>query len=158
MHTRLAEIIKYKTGGRQTEFANLLGWSPQYIAKLIRGDNFGLQPVLSVLMKFPEINARWFLTGQGEMIESYKYDNIRKNMHESISRLLDIEKYMPVMSPGELREFEQVIVGKRKADFSPEMVEKWETLLQQRDEEINAKFKAANNKSNDSCKTKKVKK
>jgi len=155
MHTRLLEIIQYKTGGKQTEFAAKLGWSPQYMAKLLRGENFGIQPVLTIITAFSEINARWFLTGEGDMIESKKYENIRKNMHESISKLLEIEKYMPVMSPVELREFEHIATGKKKADFSAEMVEKWEKLLQDRNDNINAKFKAANSKSNKLCKTKK---
>ena len=58
------------------------------------------------------------------MVESKKYENIRKNMHENISKLLDIEKYMPVMSPDELRNFEQVVMGKQKADFRPDAVGK----------------------------------
>jgi hypothetical protein len=150
--------MNYKTGGKQTEFSALLGWAPQYLAKLLKGDNFGLQPVLAVVTKMPEINARWLLTGDGEMIISSKYDDIRKKMHESISNILDIEKYMPVMSPDELRNFEQVVVGKKKADFSPDIVEKWESLLSERNEEINAKFKAAGRKSKELCSQKKVKK
>jgi len=156
MHTRLAQIIQYKTGGRQAEFAALFGWSPAYIAKLLNGGSFGIRPVMAIVTAFPEINARWFLTGQGDMIETKKYDNIRKNMHESISRLLDIEKYMPVMSPAELREFEQMATGKRKADFNPDLVAKWERLLQERNENIDAKFKTAQNKSDRLCKTRKV--
>ena len=63
MNNRLLDIIKYKTGGRQKPFAEILGWTPQYLAKLLRGENFGLQPVLTLLEKLPEINARWLLIG-----------------------------------------------------------------------------------------------
>jgi hypothetical protein len=59
MHTRLLEIMNYKTGGRQTEFAAMLGWVPQYFAKLLKVEDFGLQPVLTIVTKFSEINARW---------------------------------------------------------------------------------------------------
>ncbi|MFV0506214.1 MAG: hypothetical protein ACK5L5_05830 [Bacteroidales bacterium] len=158
MNTRLLDIIKYKTGGKQTEFASLMGWSPQYLAKLLRGGNFGLQPVLTVVSHLPEINARWFLLGEGEMILDSKYSNIRKTMHETMVKILDMERYMPVMSPKELREFEQVISGKKKADFSPKTLEKWDNLLSERANGINAKFKAANDKSNELCNQKKVKK
>lgn len=65
MNTRLLEIIKYKTGGRQTEFAALMGWTPQYLAKLLRGENFGITPVIKIAEALPEINVRWFLIGQG---------------------------------------------------------------------------------------------
>ncbi|MFV0539317.1 MAG: hypothetical protein ACK5M3_18400, partial [Dysgonomonas sp.] len=65
---------------------------------------------------------------------------------------------MPVMSPDEIREFEMVVSGKKKADFSSETVEKWESLLSERENEINAKFKAANNKSDELCRQKRAKK
>ena len=42
MNERLQEIIRYKTGGRKTAFAELMGWTPQYLAKLLNGDNFGV--------------------------------------------------------------------------------------------------------------------
>jgi transcriptional regulator with XRE-family HTH domain len=158
MNERLLDIIKYKTGGKQTEFATLMGWSPQYLTKLLKGSNFGLQPVLGILTNIPEINARWFLLGEGEMVSDNKYSDIRKTMHETMMKVLDLEKYMPVMSPEELREFEMVVSGKMKADFSPDTVEKWERLLSEREDEINAKFKAANSKSDKLCSQKKAKK
>lgn len=158
MNTRLLDIIKYKTGGKQTEFAVLMGWSPQYLTKLLKGSNFGLQPVLAIIGNMPEINARWFLLGEGEMLLDNKYSNIRKVMHETMMKVLDMEKYMPVMSPDEIREFEMVVSGKKKADFSSETVEKWESLLSERENEINAKFKAANNKSDELCRQKRAKK
>ncbi|MDR3272326.1 MAG: hypothetical protein LBT29_02420 [Flavobacteriaceae bacterium] len=158
MHTRLLEIIKYETGGKQNEFAFMIGWSPQYLAKLLKGGNFGIQPVLSIVSKLQEINARWFLTGEGEMFINSKHTDIRKKMYENMIRVLDMEKYMPVMSPIELREFEQFVTGKKKSDFNPDMVDKWERLLQERNENINAKFKSANNKSKELCSRKKVKK
>lgn len=37
MNKRLLEIIKYKTGGKQTEFADLFDWSPQYLSNLLKG-------------------------------------------------------------------------------------------------------------------------
>lgn len=68
MNQRLIEIIRYKTGGVQSEFAALMGWTPQYLAKLLRGDNFGLTPVLAIVRAFPEVDARWLLTGEGQML------------------------------------------------------------------------------------------
>jgi hypothetical protein len=158
MHTRLLEIMNYKTGGRQTEFADFLGWKPQYLAKLLKGENFGLQPVLSVVARLPEINARWLLTGEGDMIENKKYTEIRKKMYENVIKVLDMEKYMPVMSPAELRLFERVIIGKEKADFSPESVYILDCLLKLREDILAATFKAEGRKSNELCNQRKVKK
>lgn len=147
MNNRLLEIIKYKTGGKQTEFAALMGWSPQYLTKLLRGDGFGIQPVLAVLSNLPEINARWLLLGEGEMILDKKYTEIRMNMYDMMKKILDMEKYMPVMTPEELRKFERSILGKDTPDFSPETVDKWDALLKEREKEINERFKTATKRS-----------
>ncbi len=48
MNERLLELIEYKAGGKQIALAEMMRWSPQYIAKLVRGENFGLSPVLAV--------------------------------------------------------------------------------------------------------------
>ena len=70
MHTRLVKIIELKSGGKRVDFASFLGWSPQYLHKLIKGHTFGITPVITILTKFPEINARWLLFGDGEMIDN----------------------------------------------------------------------------------------
>ena len=57
MNNRLLQIIKYKTNGRKQKFGELMGWSSQYLSKLLRGDNFGLQPVLTILKMFPLRNS-----------------------------------------------------------------------------------------------------
>lgn len=158
MNNRLLSIIRYKTGGRQTEFAALLGWTPQYLAKLLRGENFGLTPVVALVKALPEISARWLLTGQGEMIESGKYVDLRKTMLETMLTVLDLERYMPVMTPQELHDYEQVIQGRRKPDFSPELLEKWQGLLRAREEGLDAKITAAMHKSEKLCKPKKASK
>ena len=118
MNNRLQAIISYKTGGRQSDFAALLGWSPQYLAKLLRGENFGLQPVLTLLEVLPDINARWLLLGQGEMLEISKIFNLRRESFAHI--ILEMEKYIPYMSPDELHEYEQAVTTGRKPVFSPD--------------------------------------
>ena len=70
MNERLKYLIEMKTNGSQKEFAELMGWSPQYITKLLKGEGeFGLKPVLTILSSFPEIDARWFLFGSGSKTE-----------------------------------------------------------------------------------------
>lgn len=146
MHNRLLELIQYKTKGIQADFAELMGWSPQYLNKLIREGSIGIKPITALLEKFPELNARWLLLGEGVMIDS-GYD-IMKN---HIFRLLQLEKYMPVMTSGELRE-----LSEGKVDFDAETVEKWERLLIDRNEQISNRFKAAYQKQNDLCKQNKA--
>lgn len=151
MNNRLQEIIRYKTGGKQTLFAELMGWSPQYLAKLTKGENFGLQPVLAILSAFPEINARWFLFGQGSMLEMGKLFDLQRKAMGYIQSLLDLDKYIPVMTGGEIKEFETAMKKGVRPDFSPDTLSDFERRLTLHNEEINTKFTQAMGKSDRLC-------
>lgn len=129
MNRRLQDIIKYKTGGRQTAFAALLNWSPQYLSKLLKGVDFGLQPVVSIIEALPEINARWFLTGQGEMLSDEKQADLRREALEHVFQVMELERFIPVMTPDELRMFERQVREGEKADFSPDTLQSWRERL-----------------------------
>ena len=152
MNSRLQEIIRYKTGGRQTEFASLCGWTPQYLAKLLRGESFGIRPIQRLLETLPEINARWLLLGQGEMLEIGKLFKLQREAFAHIQAVLEIEKYIPFMSPDELYEYEQAVTTGRNPVFSPDTLSSWRQRASERDTELEAKFAAANAKSNELCK------
>lgn len=158
MNNRLLEIIKYKTGGRQVAFADLLGWSPQYLAKLLKGDNFGLSPVLTLLSAFPEINARWFLFGTGSMLEAGRLFDLQRESMAHIISLLDLDKYIPFMSGDEVKEFESAVQSGRKPDFDPDRLSYWQTLLDDRNRAVDARFQQAAAKSDELCKPMTVKK
>lgn len=143
MNERLSEIIQYRTGGRQVQFAALMNWSPQYLSKLLRGENFGLAPVVSILQTLPEINARWLLLGEGEMLSHAKLGQLRDAAVQFANAILDLEKYLPVMSPSELHEFERACIDKTTPNFSNEQIATWQQLLAAREKELNAKFQNA---------------
>ena len=131
MNKRLREIIRYKTNGRQKRFAELTGMSPQYIAKLLHGDNFGLQPVLTILKALPEINARWFLTGEGEMLLD-KVSELKRDTLSHIHAVIDLERFIPVMSPEEMEIFNQIISSHKTAQFTPGDRSRWIELMAER--------------------------
>lgn len=151
-------ILEYKTGGKQTAFAELLGWTPQYLAKLLRGQNIGIQPVITLLTVFPEINARWFLLGDGEMLSRDAYDDIRAEVSAHIQDVIRLEQYLPYMQPDELHEFEHIVINGKMPVFSPETISKWEIQAEEDRNKINKKFAAASAKSDELCKQKTVRK
>ena len=156
MNNRLSDIIKYKTGGRQKTFAELLGWTPQYLAKLLRGANFGLQPVLTLLEKLPEINARWLLLGEGSMLNDDKVSGLRRETYSRVQSILMFDRFLPVMSPDEIRRFEDVLSGKSYPDYSDEEVARWEVLLAEKKETLDAKVNDAISKSMQPCRPSKA--
>ena len=148
MNTRLLEFIQYKTSGNQAEFAKVIGWSPQYLNKLLKEGGIGIRPIIALLEKFPELDARWLLLGEGAMITTGA-DEVKRHLF----RLLEIEKYMPVMTPEELREIQE-----GRSEFDAATVERWSQLLADRDEQINERFAAAYKRQEELCKQNKVKK
>ncbi len=152
MNERLKEIIRYKTGGRQVDFATLCGWTPQYVAKLLRGDNFGLAPVKTILALFPDIDARWLLFGEGDMLTQEATAEIYRRTQTMIQGLLDLEKYLPVMTAEELRYFERSVQQGCQPDFSPTLLSELDCRATERQQKINAKFSEAQAKSTELCK------
>ena len=158
MKDRLQEIIRYKTGGHQTKFAALMGWSPQYLAKLLKGDNFGIQPVKSLLEAMPELNARWLLFGVGQMLEVGQMFTLQREVFSHAQALLQLEQYIPYMSPEEMREFESALSGGRLPSYSPDTLTKWQDLITERNRYLDAKFSQATAKSDELCRQQTAKK
>lgn len=148
MNERLLQFIQYKTGGKQAEFASLMGWSPQYLHKMLKEGGIGIRPIVALLEKFPELNARWLLLGEGAMLTTGA-DAVKSHL----LKLLELEKYMPVMTPDELRLLED-----GKTDFGAEAIARWDELLADRSKMINDRFDAAYKRQEELCKQNRAKK
>lgn len=133
MNTRLSQFIDYATGGNRAEFARRMGWSPQYVNGLLKGGSFGIDPVVAILDKFPELDARWMLLGEGAML-STGVDAIKQRL----LYLLELERYLPVMTADEQR---RIIAG--DTSFDRETIAKWHTLLAEKEDARNTRFAAA---------------
>lgn len=129
MNKRLAQFIEYKTGGNQKEFADLMGWSPQYLYKMLKGDSMGIQPVVSLLRKFPELDARWLILGEGVMLSTVR---------NRILGLLSLERFIPVMTKEQVQE-----LAAGRTDFDRATMDGWQARLDQRNNEIRRRFDAA---------------
>lgn len=75
-----------------------------------------------------------------------------------VQAVLEIEKYVPFMTPDELLEYEQAVTTGRKPIFSPDTLVSWKRRASERENELEAKFAAANAKSERQCKRPIVKK
>ena len=135
-----------------------MGWTPQYVFKLLKGENFGLSPVLKICEALPELNARWLLTGQGDMLTEDLRSGLRREALKKAQAIMDFERLIPVMTPDELRTFEKLLTGQREAVFSPDTLNSLNERASERVREINAKFAAAAATSDELCRQRTVKK
>lgn len=159
MNDRLQAFIQYKTGGRQTDFANLVGWSPQYLGKLLRGGNFGLQPVLRLLTVFPDLSARWLLLGEGDMLQQDQLAQLRAGAVRVAEAIITAETLTPYMSPSELEEFTLAVQERREPVYSPDTLSKLRARADERQREIEARINAAKQQSDETiCRRKTAKK
>lgn len=133
MTSRLTTFIDYATNGNKAEFARSVGWTPQYLNNLLREGSMGINPVVAVLERYPELNARWILLGEGAML-STGVDALKQRL----LYLLEIERYLPVMTAEEQA---RIIAG--DLAFDRETITKWHTLLAEKKASLNARFEAA---------------
>lgn len=135
MAIRLAQLVEYKTGGSRVEFCALMGWTKQYLNKLLNGQNIGLSVVLAIVETFPDVNARWLLTGVGSMIEL--------NLGRVFRMWVELEQYIPVMSTDEQRKLRDGVLSYTAQDLA-----RWTLALDTRDAAIRTRFAEAYAKQN----------
>lgn len=124
MNSRLLEFIKFSCG-RQSVFAERMGWERQYLSKLTRGIGLGITPVVAILKEFPELDARWLLLGEGEMLRPAISENRHQLVaaRDRVARSLQLARFLPVMSETELSEF-----ASGRLDFPASAMTRWEDL------------------------------
>lgn len=124
MNSRLLQFIKFACG-RQSVFAERMGWDRQYLSKLTRGIGLGITPVVAILQEFPELDARWLLLGEGKMLRPAASE-CRPNLADArarVARSLELARFLPVMSEAELSEF-----ASGRLDFPASAQARWGEL------------------------------
>ena len=72
MNTRIRQFMEYK-GIAPSELADAIGVQRSNITHVLQGRNKpGFQFITKILETFPEINAKWLIIGEGEMLESMR--------------------------------------------------------------------------------------
>lgn len=95
---RLIEFLKYKKIG-QKKFAELIGVSSGYVNAI----RVSIQPdtIHKISMQFPELNAGWLLTGEGEMLKPTKKEEVTELSHfKSYSDEFNTIPLLPISAQG----------------------------------------------------------
>lgn len=103
--TRFRKFIDYKKGNDSyVKIAEKLGMSNQRMSNLFSGKEFGIK-VIEVLMKeFPELNIRWLVLGQGEMLLKEYREKEEEQIRNDLSfRFKEIESIIPHLSLNQLK-------------------------------------------------------
>lgn len=152
INQRIAQIIDDKTGGNLTRFSEILGTSPQYVAKLIKeGGSVGIDPITKILKVFPDVEARWLILGESDDVTE-----IRREIRERVKVLLELEKYIPAMDDEDLNLLASSLRDGTTPEVDPYKFTVWETIIKSKKEFIEAKVASAMKKGV-ICKTKKAK-
>jgi len=131
INNRIKQIIDVKCGGSQREFAKLIEATPQYVAKLVKdGGSVGLDPIITVLNLFEDIDARWLITGQNEMIDPKSINEVKFFLHQNIKEMLKIEQYLPYMDQQELKEYKDAVSKFTAFNYSDQQLGRWTKLAE----------------------------
>lgn len=98
MKDRIAQIIEYKSL-TPSRFADIIGIQRSRISHIMSGrNNASIDVVTRIIEKFPEIDLKWLMTGEGQMSSS---ENGLFGSEENILRSEDIVSYQTSSSKPE---------------------------------------------------------
>jgi len=129
MNTRIRQFMEYK-GITPSELADAIGVQRSNITHVLHGRNKpGFQFITKILETFPEINAKWLITGEGKMLESMMQqqsllfnDSVvpeektseKKKIPEAPEEVTNIAQSVPDQinqtAPGDTRKVERIVV------------------------------------------------
>ena len=96
MADRILRVMRFKGFTSNLAFAEHMGWTKQYLGTLLDGTAIGLSVVTAICRKFPDIDARWLLLGEGLMIDTSRH-------LKAIHSWYVLEDYIHVMTEEERR-------------------------------------------------------
>jgi hypothetical protein len=135
INERIARVMDLKADGNRTRFGEILGTTPQYVAKIIKeGGSVGIEPVTKILRYWPDIDARWLILGEGDIYgRSKKEEEARQSITDRLDYLTRIERYIPVMSGEELEKLGDCFQNGKYPDFPLSRFSEWELLIREKD-------------------------
>lgn len=76
---------------------------------------------------------------------------LRRETYSRVQAMVMFDRFIPVMSPDELHRFEKALGGNYSPDFSDEDFARWEAMLSERRQQLEARVDDAISKSLTPC-------
>lgn len=154
---RIAYLLKTVGEESPTRFGELIGASPQYVAKISKeGGSVGIEPVTKILRALPELNARWLILGEGDPFDrTDKEERISADIDARLRHLVRLERYIPAMSVEELDALGESLRTGELPKFE-DRIRDWERVIQEKESAALARVREAI-KEGTVCKTKQAK-
>jgi len=109
-------------GVSASEFADTIGVQRSNVTHVLHERNKpGLQFIIKILESFPEINAKWLITGEGEMLEKNKALSLKQP--ELFQNTENIDNLLPKNSEIPLHDSKKRISGENEMIKDPPVTE-----------------------------------
>lgn len=135
LNERFRLIVKLKAKNN-TQFAKMMDWTTAYLSQILcNTTGIGLSPIKEVLTRFPDIDARWLILGEG-----YVFGTIEQGIIRHVEEMTALKKYVSVMSEEELNSYLDFIGGRGVMNVTYEMMQKWQGMLKEKNNPNNKKI------------------
>lgn len=122
---RIQHLVNIKAAGNKSRFARMVGWQPQYMARVTKEDgaSIGLAIVTKILEAFPDVDGRWLVLGEGEPITA---DNeLKRKLYQRIDEYARLADHINYMEPSELEAYNQALENREALKVSDDQIKKW---------------------------------
>lgn len=128
---RIQYLIDIKTDGKKKRFAEMLEYSPQRLTNILNG-TIGLTVVERILQTFPDVDARWLILGEGES-PTLAAPEIRHELYGRVNKLLELDRYLPFMTPQETEHYRKAVASGGEIDFTAQQLYQWKKAMNKSD-------------------------
>ena len=122
MKTRIRQLINAKTDGNLKKFADKCGVSQQTMINAVKKDTCTAQTLSKIMAAFPETNAHWLLTGEGDINRPYGLAYAEVKFLKMVLQTLELATLLPKMSAEQVLRFQSATAQGKMPEFTEEEI------------------------------------
>ncbi len=119
---RILQVIKLATKGSRADFAALVGWSFVTINNVCRLGTNNAALLADIIRAVPDIDARWLLLGEGEMVRPFALAYTESLFLHRIADTLEVSALAAKMDGEQIRRLQLSLSRGEFPDFTPDEI------------------------------------